>query len=333
MKHKNAVARYRYIDMRISMKQKPAPSLDEIVAFVSDKLGESVSTSSIQKDIYAMRYDERLGYFAPIQFDVYKKGYVYTEIGYSIQKINVSDEDLQGLELAVGILQQFQNIPAIKQFEDAIHKLAGAVKFSREQQHDKIVLLDRPIRYQGIEFMQDIVDAIRQKRVMKFMYLPFTKKEATKHTVHPYFIKEYNSRMYLIAKDIHPTKASKFLTFGFDRMQQLVVMHQTFQEELIDKESYFRSAIGISLPQTKPENIVLQFDISQLKYITSQPLHHSQKIIKEQSKLFTLQIHVVINYELMSLLLSFGDKLKVIKPASLVETMKSITKNLYQLYH
>ena len=78
MKNKNASARYRLIDIRINMKQKNVPSLQDLVDFVSEKIGEKVSVSSIQKDIYAMRYDESLGFLAPIEYDNYKKGYVYT---------------------------------------------------------------------------------------------------------------------------------------------------------------------------------------------------------------------------------------------------------------
>lgn len=333
MQHKNATTRYRLIDARINLKQKNAPKLQEIVDFVSEKLGEKVSVSSIQKDIHAMRYDESLGFLAPIEYDSYKRGYVYTEENYSINKIPVSEEDLQGLEIAIGILEQFKEIPAIKLFEDAINKIASSVKMSREQtQQSNILILDRPKRYQGIEYMPDIVEAIRQKNVIKFLYQPFTKTEGKKHTVHPYFIKEYNSRMYLIGKDIHPTKESKFLTFSFDRMNDVLKMNQKFQEEIIDKESYFKSAIGISLPNKKPEKLVLQFDPAQANYLKSQPIHHSQKIEKETKNSFTISVELVINYELMAMLLGFGDKMKVLKPLTLATNIKSIAKNVFDQY-
>ena len=66
MRNKNALTRYRLIDSRMTIRQKPAPSLAEIVDYVSEKMGTSISVASIQKDIYAMRYDESLGFNAPI---------------------------------------------------------------------------------------------------------------------------------------------------------------------------------------------------------------------------------------------------------------------------
>ncbi len=333
MKNKYAVTRYRLIDNRMTIKQKPAPSLQDIVDYVCEKMGTTVSVSSIQKDIYAMRFDEGLGFFAPIEYDKYKKGYVYTDPDYSINNIPVSEEDLQGLEMAIGILEQFKELPAIKLFEDAITKIASSVKQSREQKGDsKILLLDRPKRYKGIEFLTEMVDAIRQKKVMRIHYQPFNRNEVKKHTVHPYFIKEYNGRMYLIAKDIHPVKESIFLTFAFDRITEAIKMNQTFHEEEMDKENYFNSAIGISLTGEKPEKIKLQIDNSQANYIKSQPIHHSQVIVKESKNHICIELELVINYELIAMLLGLGDKVVVLKPDFLAQKIKGIAENIVEKY-
>ncbi len=333
MYNKFAVSRYKLIDARITMKQKKAPSLQDLVEYVSEKLEIETSSSTIQKDIYAMRFDSGLGFFAPIEFDRKLKAYIYTDPFYSINKIAVSPEDLQGLELAIGILEQFKDVPAIKLFDDAINKIATSIKYNIEHSApSKILYLDRPKRYTGIEFLNDIVEAIRNKNVLKIQYKSFVKKEIKKHTVHPYFVKEYNGRMYLIGKDIHPTKPAKFLTFSFDRMNQIVKLNQTFNEEHVDTDNYFNSTIGVTKTDKNPEKIILQIDSLQKNYILSQPLHHSQKILKETKKYLLIELNVVINYELTSLLLSFKNNVKVIKPQSLVREIKEIASNICKLY-
>lgn len=333
MKNKQALTRYRLIDIRMTMRQKPAPSLEDLIAFVSEKIGAPVSESCIQKDLYAMRYDESLGFNAPIAWDRKARGYVYTEPNYSINAIPVSEEDLQGLEMAIGILEQFKNIPAIKIFEDAIGKLSATVKQSRGQHApDGILLLDRPKRYLGIEYMSDMVEAIQQRRVLRISYQPFSKNEPKKHTVHPYFIKEYNGRMYLIAKDIHPTKESKMLTFAFDRMSDMVLMHTTFNEEYVDRENYFKSAIGVTLNNSEPEEIILNVNPSQSGYLKSQPIHHSQTILTDTANELTIRLNLVINYELTSLLLSMGDQVQVVKPLSLAQKIKETAEAILNKY-
>jgi hypothetical protein len=333
MKNKQALTRYRLIDNLMTNKQRPAPSLQEIVDYVGEKLGTSVSVACIQKDIYAMRYDESLGYFAPIKWDRQQRGYVYSEENYSIDKIPVSEEDLQGLELAVGILEQFKHIPAIKLFEDAITRMATAVQRNRETMTGHNVLqLDRPLRYKGIEFMGDIVEAIQQKKELKLFYLPFSRKEAKKHTIHPYFVKEYKGRMYLIAKDLHPTKVPKFLTFAFDRIKDIVFTHRTFIEEAVDKENYFDAAIGVTLTGDAPERIRFRMSPEHAHYITSQPIHRSQRIIKETSKWVEVELELVINYELISMLMSYGEQICILKPKHLAETIYNKAKKMVALY-
>jgi predicted DNA-binding transcriptional regulator YafY len=317
--NKDAYTRYKLLDQRIRNSRKPAPTLQELVEYVSDKLGKTVSVSSIQKDIEALRYDNNLGFNAPLIYSKTVKGYVYTESDYSIDHMNISEEDLQGLETALGILDQFKGVPAIKYFEEAISKMSASVKKNREANKENIFLLDRPNQYLGAEFMNTIVEAIRDKRVIKIMYQSFNKPQPRLHTVHPYFIKEYDARLYLIANDIAPGKATKFLTFSFDRIQDVKDTYDSFKEQFVDKENYFTNALGISYVDGNPEKIVLSFSTTQAGYLKTQPIHHSQKILIDTDKEFRIELLLVVNPELKMRILSNGSKVKVLEPKSLQE--------------
>ena len=85
MQNKNALTRYRLIDNRMTMKQKSVPTLQDLVNYVSERMGAPISVASIQKDIYAMRYNTSLGFSAPIEYSAEKKGYIYTDPNYSIR--------------------------------------------------------------------------------------------------------------------------------------------------------------------------------------------------------------------------------------------------------
>ena len=333
MKNKNAYARYRLIDQRLTNKSLKAPSLGDLVEYVSEKLDINISVSSIQKDIYTMRYDSNLGFDAPIEFDRYARGYVYTDTDYSIDKMPVSADDLKGLEFAITILEQFKDIPAIKVFEDAITKIASSVKqnIENEQSGKEVFILDRPNSYKGIEFMPLIVEAIRERREVVLKYKPFGKDEK-KHTIHPFFIREYKARLYLIAKDIHPVKAAKTLTFSFDRIVDVIKMNKTFNEGSINNRAYFDATIGISKTDDKPQEIVLQFAPHQSNYLLSQPLHHSQKVLKQNDKEFTISVEVVMNYELSERLKGYGSQVKVIKPSSLAKEIMEDAALILKLY-
>jgi predicted DNA-binding transcriptional regulator YafY len=315
--NKDAYTRYKLLDQRIRNTRKPAPTLADLVEYVSDKLGKTVSVSSIQKDIEALRHDQNLGFKAPLQYSKAVKGYIYTESDYSIDKMDISEEDLQGLETAIGILEQFKGLPAIKYFEEAISKISASVQKNRDANKENIFLLDRPNKYLGAEFMNTIVEAIRDKRVLKIMYKSFSKPKPKEHIVHPYFIKEYEARLYLIANDVAPGKASKFLTFSFDRIEGVKETYDSFQEAYVDKQNYFTNALGVSFIDGTPQKIVLSFAPTQAGYLKTQPIHHSQKILVDTDKEFRIELLLVINPELKMRILSNGSKVKVIEPAEL----------------
>ncbi len=319
--NKDAYTRYKLIDNRLRQKQKSAPTLEDLVTYVCDKLGKQVSVSSIQKDIKAMRSDAALGLNAPIIFDRYKYAYKYSDPNYSIDRLAVSEEDLQGLEMSLGILQQFTDLPAIKMFEDSILRMVSSVKKSRETANasNNILLLDRPNKYGGVQYMQQLADAIIEHKVTRLSYQPFSKPKPKEHIIHPYFIKEYDGRLYLIANDVAFGKLTKFLTFSFDRITKVLVTNQDFKQEIIDKSSYFKNTLGISNVDDDPQKIVLQFAPEQANYLKTQPIHHSQEIVTDTDKKFVIQLQLVINPELKMRILSFGSKVKVMEPNSLAQ--------------
>jgi predicted DNA-binding transcriptional regulator YafY len=326
--NKDAYTRYKLLDQRIRNTRKPAPTLADLVEYVSDKLGKSVSVSSIQKDIEAIRHDENLGFKAPLEYSKAVKGYIYTHSDYSIDKMDISEEDLQGLETAIGILEQFKGLPAIKYFEEAISKISASVQKNRDANKENIFLLDRPNKYLGAEFMHTIVEAIRDKRVIKIMYQSFSKPKPKEHVVHPYFIKEYEARLYLIANDIAPGKASKFLTFSFDRIQGVKETYDSFQQAVVDKQNYFTNALGVSFIDGTPQKIVLSFAPTQAGYLKTQPIHHSQQILKDTDKEFRIELLLVINPELQMRILSNGSKVKVLEPKVLKDFIAAEAKEM-----
>lgn len=331
--NKDAYTRYKMIDACIRRKTKPAPKLADLMEYVSDKLGRQVSESSIQKDIYAMRYDSNLGFNAPIEYDYYKKGYVYTDPDYFIEKLPVTDDELQSLEMCIGFLQQFTSIPAIKIFEESISRMAASVKKSREKlSKDAILVYDKTKKYAGAHFMQEVVAAIRDRTVLKIQYQSFTRDKAKEHTIHPYFIKEYSDRLYLIANDVAPGKMQKFLTFSFDRIQSIQSTGSVFKEQFLDRENYFSNTLGVTNVGDKPELIILECVPMQAAYFKTQPIHHSQKIINDSNKSFVISLELVINPELIMKILSFGSKVKVTAPLTLVQRIKDEAADMVKNY-
>lgn len=331
-KNKDAVSRYRWIDERLRNKRLPRPTLEVLIAYVSEKMDASISTRTIQKDIQDMRQDPDLNYMAPIVYERSTGTYRYEDESYSISNIPIEEADLQGLEIAIGILEQFRSLPVVQQFEDAILKIAASLKMNRQaQEHKGLIRFARATQYKGAEHIPEIVDAIKNLEVLRIAYQSFDRNEPKEHWVEPYHLREYQHRFYLIGKS-QKAKGGTLLTFALDRIVKLWPTNKNFDEKNFDDASYYQHAIGVTVHEGQPENVVLSFTPHQGKYIKSQPLHSTQQVVIDNEQECRISINVVINHELQMLLLSYGSNVKVLEPKQLVEKMTAETAAMKALY-
>lgn len=291
-----------------------------------------ISTRTIQKDIQDMRQDPELNYMAPIVYDRSSRTYRYADDSFSISNIPIEEADLQGLEIAIGILEQFRSLPVVQQFEDAILKIAASLKMNREAlQHKGLIKFTRTTQYKGAQFIPDIVDAIKNLEVIRIAYQSFDRNEPKEHWVEPYHLREYQHRFYLIGKS-QQTRGGAVITFALDRVVNLWPTMKHFDEKNFDDASYFQHAIGITVHEGEPEKVVLSFSPRQGKYIKSQPIHSSQQVLADNNKECRIGLQVVINPELTMLLLSYGAQVKVLEPQHLADKLAKEAKEMMKLY-
>jgi predicted DNA-binding transcriptional regulator YafY len=79
------------------------------------------------------------------------------------------------------------------------------------------------------------------------------------------------------------------------------------------------------------KKVVLKFNETSLPYVLSKPLHGSQKSIRTESE-HLISIEITMNYELESLLLSFGERLKVVSPQHLQDKINLRLKAAIEQY-
>lgn len=331
-KNKDAVSRYRWIDERLRNKRLRKPTLEDLIEYVSAKMDATISVRTIQKDIQDMRHDPDLNYKAPILYDRSSKTYRYEDETYSINSLPIDEADLEGLEIAIGILEQFRSLPVIEQFEDTILKIAHSLKKNREVlEHKGLIRFARATQYKGASHIPFIVDAIKGLEVIRIAYQSFDRNEPKEHWVEPYHLREYQYRFYLIGKS-QKAKGGTLLTFALDRIVDIWPTGKTFDQKNFDDASYYQHAIGVTVPQGEPEKVVLSFTPLQGKYIKSQPIHPSQQTESDNDKECHISLHLVINHELQMLLLSYGANVKVLQPKHLAVKIAEEAKAMVQRY-
>jgi len=331
--NKEALIRYRIIDSALRDKQKPYPTLEEIVEMCEHILGKSFSGSTIQKDFYAMRFDQGLKYNAPIKFSQLHKGYHYTDESYTISSIALTGSELNAIEFAAGILEQFKGTDLHNEFDRAVDKILETLsirKILKNEQIEKIIQVEKASYFKGTEYLSQLIENIKKSQIVTFDYHSFERQEAKKHTLHPYLLKEYRNRWYLVG--YHP-EYKAIRTFGIDRIDNLKVSKEKYTMiNGFDPIAYFKHSFGITISDNKPEEVILSFAPLEGKYVKNQTLHATQKTITENDKEFRISINVMVSYELQMQIMSYGDTVKVIKPASLAKVVKDMHKRATERY-
>ncbi len=333
MKNKEAAIRYRIIDCCLRNRQRPFPTLEMLIEECTNMLGKSFSDSTIQKDIYAMRFDMALGYEAPIKYHSHHKGYYYTDSNYSISKVPLTESDLDAIEFGAAILEQFKEVEILQQFSDAIDKIKNTLNIRRSlksDEFDRFVQVEKPVAYSGSKNLGDLVGFIKERQVISFDYYSFEKDRSLNHTVHPYLLKEYHNRWYLIGMN---EKYDDILTFGLERISNIMPVETTYKIfPGFDPENYFNNVIGITALKGQPEDITISVTPLEARYLESQPLHHSQCIDKDKKGNIHVHFKFIITHEFVMWLLSAGDQVKVEKPKWLVKRLTDLFKKCLEKY-
>ena len=302
--NKYALLRYRIIDRMISSKYNPYPNKEDLRQACEDELygsdGARISTSTIDKDIYAMRNESNLGYYAPIEFSKAEKGYYYKDPEYTIDKMPLNEDDLEAIQFAANTLYQFRGLNMFKSSEAAIDKILDRFALNpdnAEKSVDSFVQFETSPSFRGGKHLPDILSAIKSRQVIRFSYAKYTGGKQKKYELHPYLLKEYRNRWYVIG--FNPDKGA-VVVFGLDRMVgEVSITGESFSPDPdFDPSIYFEHSIGITAVDSAPERIHLRFSTLTGKYVESQPLHASQKIIRNDEVALEIELSLCITKEL-----------------------------------
>lgn len=252
----------------------------------------------------------------------------YEDSDFTIDNQPITDEELTQLRETTLMLSRFKGLPQFEWIETMITNLED--KFHLKGAEHSVIGLDNNEFVAGIEHISTLFNAIINKTPLKIVYNTFHKGSFT-WIIHPYYLKQYNNRWYLIGLNDNEYKSITHL--GLDRIQSIELVHTLFIENTFidDFDEYFEDIVGISFPaKRKVEHVVLKFSKHRFPYIVSKPIHGSQKIMNSDFRLISLD--VMPNQELESILLSFGEDVEVIEPMSLRESIANKIRNTYDTY-
>jgi predicted DNA-binding transcriptional regulator YafY len=308
-------------------------TLQDLIDTVNEKLteryGKTASKRTIQDDLRFMKEEKG----APIEKikDGSKTYFLYGERNYSIKNLPVKDEEIRLLTDAIVMLKGITDIKLFQDVEEVVSKLQNTVKTSVEN-GPSIIQFEKNSVATGTGYIDSLFAAIKEKMPLRISYQPFKADKAEQCVFHPYLLKEYRNRWFVIGRK---NDASAITNLALDRIKELKNSAAPFIEnDLFDPEVYYNNIVGVTLPEGElVQPIEIKIKVNQVPYIKTKPIHHTQEIIKEYAKGdILIRLFLINNYELRSVLLGFGSDIQVLKPESLRNSLKDIFRQASQNY-
>lgn len=335
--NKNALIRYKTIDKCLQNKYRQW-TLDDLIEACSNALFEyegkesNISKRTIQLDIQMMR-SEKLGYNAPIV--VYdKKYYKYEDEDFSITDIPLTETDINVLTETVSMLKQFKDFSLFSDVSDILQRLED--KIYAEKSHTKPVIhLDKNEKLKGLHFLDELYQAIVKKIVLKINYKSFKSKEANEFYFHPFILKEFNNRWFLVGKKGNKEEDRIITNLALDRIVSIDFdFSLDYHDSNFDADEYYKNVVGVTVNNgLDPRKIRIYVDAANAPYVITKPFHSSQRVIQEnEDGSVIITLYLIINYELERLLLGFGNGVEIIKPAFLRNRIRNIVEQTAEKY-
>ena len=330
--NKGAIVRYRAID-RCLRNRHGQYGWEELAHACEEALYEafsermSVSRRQIFLDLNHM--ESNAGYRADIEHErVGKKVYYhYADPNFSIEKMPITDDEMDQLKETILMLNRFKGMPHFEWMEEILSKLED--KFHLKSSGDSVIGFEQNMDLKGLENITPIFEAIVNKQVLNIRYKSFKANKPITCEIHPYYLKQYNNRWFLFGWN---TEFGMVTNFALDRIEAIspILGEYRPKPDGLDFDEYFDDIVGVTIEKGKKvEHIVMRVAPDRYPYIKNKPLHPTQH---NYDKELRISIDVIPNKELISLLLSFGSQLEVLEPQSVREMMREHVKTMNKFY-
>ena len=328
---KDALRRYRIID-RILADPNHDYTTHEIRNYVNRECAgdKKVELRMIQKDIKALEEEfgkkmvRNAGRRGTVKYEDQSEPLFYQEL---------TPEEEEMLREVLRSLGQFEGLDNFTWLDLLKKKLEMSVQisslpyisFSRNEG------LQVPATLLGRLFM-----AISRKTVIEIVYEPFG-KSAFKIKVHPYQLKQYNDRWFLLCSPVE-SSSDTILNLALDRMMAdfTYVDDVPYAECAVDLKARFDEIIGVTLIQeNEVEDIYFAVDDRSLDYIRTKWIHHTQfefdqkaqndfrrKYPSLKDKTF-FSIECRENHELYARFASYMGNVTLVEPSYMREKLKA----------
>jgi predicted DNA-binding transcriptional regulator YafY len=259
-----------------------------------------------------------------------KTYYRYSDKSFSIRGQGINQSEAEQIKETLYILSSFKGLPNFGWIEEMKVRLQDTFKLNTDE--NQIVSFEENPYLKGLNHFSVLFNAIQKSIALKITYQGYKETEANQFILHPWHLKQYNNRWFLLGFNEQYNGLSNL---ALDRIITIKETHIPYKKnENIDFEDFFYDIVGVSVnPKLETQKVLLKVDHSLWKYIESKPIHGSQKVKSKDEDGVTIELTVQVNYELKSLLFSYMSGIEILAPQDLRQSFKEIINTIQTKYN
>lgn len=189
---------------------------------------------------------------------------------------------------------------------------------------DRILLEDVPSSHR---FLTSVIDSMRDNKKLSISYKGHSMTEYKDMVIHPYSIRLFKRRWYLIA---YSEYSKGIRLYMLDRAASVNVLDEVFEmPEDFDAEGYFEDFYGVRRNDDAKQKVVIKVSSRIRDLIRTVPLHKSQEEIETSKEYSLFEYYMIPNFDFKQEIISYLDSLEVIEPLSL---RKEIGRTMLDVY-
>jgi predicted DNA-binding transcriptional regulator YafY len=287
------------------------------------------SVRTVKRDLSLMQNRLNL----PMEFDPQKNGWYFTKPVPFFPSIPLTEKEVVGLFVAQKSIEQYKGTALEPVLNGAFRKMmAGlddAVKYSLGNLDEVVSIRPLAPGDADMEKFQLFTRAIREKRVVRFVYRKHGKVTTAVKLVHPHHVAYVNNLWTLFACD---PKAKGIRKFVFLRVTGLELTDERFAvAQRLDLNKELEGSMGV-FKGTEKHEVIVEFDAWGADDVRGRKWHASQDLKDRPDSSLVVTMTLNNLEEVERWVLGFGEHATVVKPEELKERVRIAAEKVTAKY-
>lgn len=274
-----------------------------------------------------------VAYGAPLAVDSSRKGYFYTNPGYTLPSVRLAEGELVAVLAAEMLKKAFPTSPFRPQIDSAFEKIASGLSDIITVDLDSLnnvlqieVEASPPLDMSIFSFL---IGAIRHHDTVMLKYFSGQKAYVTDKVVDPYHLVNFKDNWYLVA---YCHEKQEFRDFLCARVLSAEKTGRTHAyDPAFSIERHRRDSLLFGGGE-RPVRVVAEFDKFASHWIRLKTIHPTQEITERSDGSLEISFSVTSYENILRWILSFGEHARILAPFELQDKVRRSVERMNALY-